>query len=96
MVCVLATLKVKEEKISEFEELFIELTGQVRSNEEGNIFYQIAKDREQENTYVVLEHYNNQDSVDAHGKSDHFRAVGAKIGACLDGAPIIKYLDSVK
>ena len=96
MVCVLATLKVKEEKISEFEELFIELTGQVRSNEEGNIFYQIAKDREQENTYVVLEHYNDQDSVDAHGKSDHFRAVGAKIGACLDGAPIIKYLDSVK
>ena len=96
MVCVLATLKVKEEKISEFEELFIELTGQVRSNEAGNIFYQIAKDREQENTYVVLEHYNNQDSVDAHGKSDHFRAVGAKIGACLDGAPIIKYLDSVK
>ena len=96
MVCVLATLKVKEEKISEFEEIFIELTGQVRSNEEGNIFYQIAKDREQENTYVVLEHYNNQDSVDAHGKSDHFRAVGAKIGACLDGDPIIKYLDSVK
>ncbi|MEE3294803.1 MAG: putative quinol monooxygenase [Pseudomonadota bacterium] len=96
MVCVLATLKVKEEKISEFEEIFIELTGQVRSNEEGNIFYQIAKDREQENTYVVLEHYNNQDSVDAHGKSDHFRAAGAKIGACLDGDPIIKYLDSVK
>ena len=96
MVCVLATLKVKEEKISEFEKIFIELSDQVRSNEEGNIFYQIARDREQENTYVVLEHYNDQDSVDAHGKSDHFRAVGAEIGACLDGAPIIKYLDSVK
>jgi len=96
MVCVLATLKVKEEKISEFEKIFIELTDQVRSNEEGNIFYQVAKDREQENTYVVLEHYNDQDSVDAHGKSDHFRAAGAKIGACLVGAPIIKYLDSVK
>ena len=46
MVCVLATLKVKEEKISEFEKIFIELTDQVRSNEEGNIFYQVAKDRE--------------------------------------------------
>ena len=55
MVCVLATLKVKEEKISEFEKIFIELSDQVRSNEEGNIFYQIARDREQENTYVVLE-----------------------------------------
>ena len=76
--------------------LFKSLSEEVRSKEPGNIFYQVAKDRENENTYLVLEHYRDQDSVDAHGKSDHFRSVGRSIGECLDGPPIIKYLDSIK
>ena len=96
MVCVLATLKVKEDKTSEFEEIFKNLSEEVRSKEPGNIFYQVAKDRENENTYLVLEHYQDQDSVDAHGKSDHFRSIGRSIGECLDGPPIIKYLDAIK
>ena len=95
MVCVLATLKVKEDKTEDFEKIFKNLSEDVRSNEEGNIFYQVAKDRENENTYLVLEHYKDQESVDAHGKSDHFRAAGAKLAECLDGAPVIKRLDSI-
>ena len=96
MVCVLATLKVKDDKTSEFEEIFKNLSEEVRSKEPGNIFYQVAKDRENENTYLVLEHYKDQDSVDAHGKSDHFRSIGRSICECLDGPPIIKYLDAIK
>ena len=95
MVCVLATLKVKEDKTEDFEKIFKNLSEDVRSNEEGNIFYQVAKDRENENTYLVLEHYKDQESVDAHGKSDHFRAAGAKLAECLDGAPVIKRLDAI-
>ena len=95
MVCVLATLKVKEDKTEDFEKIFKNLSEDVRSNEEGNIFYQVAKDRENENTYLVLEHYKDQESVDAHGKSDHFRTAGAKLSECLDGAPVIKRLDAI-
>ena len=95
MVCVLATLKVKKEKTSEFEEVFKNLSEEVRSKESGNIFYQVAKDRENEYTYLVLEHYKDQESVDAHGKSDHFRSAGRAIGECLDGPPEIKYLDAI-
>ena len=43
MVCVLATLKVKEDKTSQFEEIFKNLSEEVRSKEPGNIFYQLAK-----------------------------------------------------
>ena len=32
--------------------IFKKLSKDVRSNEEGNIFYQVAKDRENENTYI--------------------------------------------
>ena len=86
MVCVLATLKVKEDKTEDFEKIFKNLSEDVRSNE----------DRENENTYLVLEHYKDQESVDAHGKSDHFRSAGRAIGECLDGPPVIKYLDALK
>ena len=75
MVCVLATLKVKEDKTEDFEKIFKNLSEDVRSNEEGNIFYQVAKDRENENTYLVLEHYKDQESVDAHGKSEDRKSV---------------------
>ena len=55
----------------------------------------ISKDREIENTYIVMEQYIDQDSVDAHGKSDHFRTASEKLAECLDGAPVIKRLDSI-
>ena len=95
MVCILATLKVKKGKEELFEKIFVELSKNVRKIEKGNIFYQISKDREIENTYIVMEQYIAQDSVNAHGKSDHFRTASAKLAECLDGAPVIKRLDSI-
>ena len=95
MICILATIKVKEGKESLFEETFINLSKEVRKNEKGNIFYQISKDRDEPLTYIVMEHYNDQESVDLHGKSDHFRAAGPKLGECIAGRPIIKHLDAI-
>ena len=95
MICILATIKVKEGKEGLFEETFINLSKEVRKNEKGNIFYQISKDRDEPLTYIVMEHYNDQESVDLHGKSDHFRAAGPKLGECIEGRPIIKHLDAI-
>tara|TARA_B100001057_G_scaffold103961_1_gene101384 strand:+ start:105 stop:407 length:303 start_codon:yes stop_codon:yes gene_type:complete len=95
MICILATLKVKKGKEELFEKIFIELSKDVREIERGNIFYQISKDRELENTYVVMEQYTDQESVDAHGKSEHFRVAGAKLAECLEGAPVIKRFDAI-
>jgi quinol monooxygenase YgiN len=39
--------------------------------------------------------YDDQAAIEAHGKSDHFRAAGPGIGACLAGRPDIQYLDAV-
>ena len=46
MICILATIKVKEGKEDLFEKTFIDLSREVRENEKGNIFYQISKDRD--------------------------------------------------
>ena len=92
---VIATLKVQDGKTSDFEAVFGDLAGQVRANEPGNKLYQVFKSRKEANTYVVMEIYADQSALDAHGKSDHFKAAGPKLGPTLAGRPDILYLDSI-
>ena len=92
---VLATLKVQDGKTADFEAVFGELAGQVRANEPGNKLYQVFKSRKEANTYVVMEIYADQAALEAHGKSDHFRAAGPKLGPTMAGRPDVQYFDSV-
>lgn len=92
---VIATLKVQEGKTAEFEAVFGDLAGQVRANEPGNKLYQVFKSRKEANTYVVMEIYADQAALDAHGKSDHFKAAGPKLGPTMAGRPDVLYLDSI-
>ena len=94
-VGVIATLRVQDGKGGELEEVFRGLAEQVKANEPGNQLYRLCKSRSDANTYVVMELYADQAAIEAHGKSDHFRAAGPKIGACLAGRPDIQYLDAV-
>ena len=43
--------------------------------------------------YKVLERYVDQAALEAHGKSDHFKASGPKLAPCMAAAPVIEYLD---
>ncbi|MBN9532318.1 MAG: antibiotic biosynthesis monooxygenase [Alphaproteobacteria bacterium] len=92
---VIATIKIQAGKNAEFEGVAKELMAAVRKNESGNIAYQFCKSRTDENTYVVLELYADQAALEAHGKSDHFRTIGAKMGPCMAGRPDVQYLDGV-
>ena len=92
---VIATLKVQEGKGAEFEGVFRDLAAQVRANEPGNKLYQVLKSRNDANTYIVMEIYADQAALEAHGKSDHFKAAGPKIGPTLAGRPDIHYLDTI-
>ena len=92
---VIATLTVQDGKGAELEAVFRDLAAQVRANEKGNKLYQLCKSRMAANTYVVMELYEDQAALDAHGKTDHFRAAGPKLGGCLAGRPDIQFLDTV-
>jgi quinol monooxygenase YgiN len=92
---IVATMKVQEGKNAEFEAIFSALAAQVRANEPGNVAYLLTKSRADPNTYKVLEIYADQDSLRAHGQSDHFRAASPKMGPCLAGRPEIEVLDGV-
>lgn len=94
-VGVVATLKVREGKEADFESVFIELAKAVRANEPGNRLYQVCRSRKDKQTYVVMEIYESDEALKAHGASEHFRTIGARLGPTLDGRPDIHYLDIV-
>lgn len=94
-VGVIATLKVQDGKDKDFEAIFRDMTKAVRANEPGNRLYQVCKSRKDANTYVVMEIYENDEALKAHGASDHFRTIGAGLGPTLAGRPDIQYFDTI-
>jgi quinol monooxygenase YgiN len=92
---VVATIKIKEGANEAFEAVAKELMAAVRANEAGNKVYQFCKSRTEPTTYVVLEVYADQAALEAHGKSDHFRTVGAKMGPSMAGRPDVQYFDTI-
>lgn len=96
MIGVVVKLKVADGKNAEFEEVAKDLVSKVKANESGTLFYQLFKSQEDGQTYFFIEHYASKEALDAHGKSDYFKAAGPKLGACLAGAPEMDYLDLVE
>jgi quinol monooxygenase YgiN len=92
---VVATIKIKPDTNAAFEAVATELMAAVRANEPGNKVYQFCKSKADPSTYVVLEIYADQAAVEAHGKSEHFRTIGAKMGPCMADRPDVQYLDTV-
>jgi quinol monooxygenase YgiN len=95
MIGIIATIKTKDGEGEAFEAVFRELTQKVRANESGNKLYQLTKSRTEPNTYKVLELYDDQDALTAHGQTDYFKELGRKMGAAMDGRPGIELLDAV-
>ena len=94
-VGILATIKIKPDTNEAFETVAREMMAAVRANEPGNKVYQFCKSRTEPTTYVVMEIYADQAALEAHGKSDHFRSIGPKMGPSMAGRPEIQYFDSV-
>ena len=91
---IVARLKIHEGKNEEFEGIFAELEAAVSANEPGNNFYALHKSRADDTTYIVLEQYTDQAALDAHGQTEHFKTLGAKMGGCMAGRPDIEIMDS--
>ncbi len=90
-----ATLKIQAGKEAEFETIFGGLRQQVLANEKGCLQYDFFKSKSDATTYIVMEQYATQADLDAHGKSDYFKAAGAKFGGLLGGAPSLVFADKI-
>jgi len=95
MLGVVAIIKVQEGKGEEFEAIASELAAKVRENEPGNLLYQLTKSRAEPRTYKVLELYKDEAAMVAHRGMDHFRDLGRKMGAYMDGRAEVEILDAI-
>ncbi|WP_019201036.1 putative quinol monooxygenase [Tsukamurella sp. 1534] len=95
MIAVLAEIHVKAGEEAEFEEAVRVFAAHVRDNEPGNRQYRLGKSRRTPRLYTMIESYSDAEALEAHAKSEHFRAFSTTIGSLLEQAPRIEYLDVV-
>ncbi|HEY2708499.1 MAG TPA: putative quinol monooxygenase [Caulobacteraceae bacterium] len=95
MIGIVATLKTQDGKGPDLEAAFTEAMAAVRANEPGNLFYSLVKSRTDPNTYKVLEGYKDEAAIVTHRESDHFKALGPKLGGVLAGRPDVEVFDGV-
>ena len=90
MLAVIAKLNVAKGKEADFEKHMLGLAEQVRANEPGNDMYTLCRD--EDGNYIVLELYEDEAALAAHGASEHFKAAGAGFKGLMAGAPEITRL----
>jgi quinol monooxygenase YgiN len=95
MIGVIATLKVKDGQQADFETTAMRLVAAVRANEPGCLTYALHR-TDDPLTYVFLERYQDQDAIEAHRKTDHFRQIGREMGAFMDGPPQVQRMAEVE
>lgn len=93
MIAVIARLKAKAGSEADFERAMLELAAQVRSQEVGNQLYTLCRDAD--GGYAMLELYEDEASLAAHGQSEHFKELGPKLAPFMDGRPQIEKLEVV-
>jgi len=94
MLAVVATLKVKAGQEADFEAVAKQLVAQVNAKEPGCKLYTLCKGAAAQ-TYVFLERYADEDAAKAHRASEHFRELGKKMGAYMEGPPQVLRMTEV-
>lgn len=74
MFKIVARLTVPKDKIEEFKEAAKELV-QKSSAEEGNVFYTLNQDTQDEQKFAFIECWKDGEAMKIHEASEHFRRI---------------------
>ena len=74
MYKIVARISVKKDKIEEFKETAKELI-QKSSAEEGNVFYTLNQDTQDEQKFAFIECWKDEEAMKIHGASEHFTRI---------------------
>lgn len=94
MISVIAKLPVQEGKRQEALDTIKELMDGV-AKEEGTLFYSVNANEKDPNTLVMIERYRDQEALDAHGSTPHFKEFMGKASGFLAGKPEIKVYEEL-
>jgi quinol monooxygenase YgiN len=93
MPSVIATLKVKEDKIEEAKGFLKQLSADTLANEAGTLAYTVHQRKDDPTTFVFYEKYESDAAFAEHGKN--LKSAGAGFASILAGAPDIVILEEV-
>ena len=95
MLTVIATLKVKPDKASVFEEEARKMVAHVQANEPGTRRYVCHRSTADPTVYVFYELYDDQAAFAAHGGSAAMQAFFGAMKGVLDGRPDIAMYEEI-
>jgi quinol monooxygenase YgiN len=95
MLGVVARIKVKPGQEEAFVGAMNGLIAAVKANEPETTVYECFRSRTNPQEFVMLEVYASQAALDAHQKTPHFMAAGAKLMPTFDGMPALEFYDGV-
>jgi quinol monooxygenase YgiN len=88
-------MKAQEGKADELRAALEDLVEPSRA-EDGNIQYDLLENLDDPNEFIFVEQWRDGEALEAHAKTDHFRAGGAKLAELLGGRPEMKRCRLVK
>jgi quinol monooxygenase YgiN len=91
MITVVAKLQAAEGKQGELRAVLEEMVGNVKAHEAGKAtMYSLHTSDADPTLFLFYEQYSSQDAFDAHGQTDHMKAMGGKLRGLLAGRPEIE------
>ena len=92
MIHILASFKVKNDKLSDFIKLCNELIKESRA-EEGCVSYHLQQNTERENYLVFVEEWKSNEAIEKHNSSEHFTRIVPLLVEMCEDAPVIQTFD---
>ena len=89
MIHILASFKVKNDKLSDFIKLCNELIEESRK-EEGCVSYHLQQNTERENYLVFVEEWKSNEAIEKHNSSEHFTRIVPLLVEMCEDAPVIQ------
>ena len=93
MPSVVATLKVKEDKVEEAKAFMKQLAQDTLAKESGTLAYVVHQRKDDPTSFVFYEKYESDAAFAEHGQN--LKVAGAGFAEILDGRPEIVILDEV-
>ncbi len=90
MITVLAKLQAVPGKEAELREALTTMVAAVKANEPGVPAYSLHTSDADPALFLFYEQYADKEAQDAHGKTDHMKALGASLAGLLAGRPQIE------
>ncbi|WP_322796422.1 putative quinol monooxygenase [Tepidiforma sp.] len=91
MITIVAKLQAQPGKEDELKAALTEMVAAVKQHEAGAVpTYSLHVAENDPTLFLFYENYRDAAAFDAHGKTDHMRALGAKLAGLLAGRPVIE------